>query len=234
MATAFSLTGSIRFVPKLIDTLSGTEVTDTATASIALGLTDGTASGSANGYWRDAVTVAPGASTSYDLRALPTSAFGGTGTISLEKVKAALIVNASDSEGVTINASGSNLWSGYLSGSASIGSQSVWLATNPGAGWVTTSTSRTLTVGNSAQPVSVTGTLYAQNQAIYYMSSTASIRAGMAVTGAGIPAGTTVLSVYSSSIVIISAAATAAGADVALTFTNPPATLQLYFVGVKS
>ena len=233
MATAFSLTGSIRFVPRLIDTLAATEVTDTATASIALGLADGTAAGAANGYWRDVVTVAPGASTSIDLRALPLIAFGGTGTLSLATVKALLIVNSSESEGVSINASGSNLWAGYITGSAAIGAQAVWLASNPGAGWPTTTTSRTVTIANAAQSVSLTGNLASASATVAALSSTAALRVGLAVSGTGIPAGTTVAAINSATSITLSAAATANATGGALTFTNPPAVLQLYIVGVK-
>jgi hypothetical protein len=179
------------------------------------------------------VTVAPGASTSIDLRALPLIAFGGTGTLSLATVKALLIVNGSESEGVSINANGSNLWAGYITGSAAIGAQAVWLASNPGAGWPTTTTSRTVTIANAAQSVSLTGNLASASATVAALSSTAALRVGLAVTGTGIPAGTTVAAINSATSITLSAAATANATGGALTFTNPPAVLQLYIVGVK-
>lgn len=234
MATAFSLTGSVRFVPRLIDTLAATQVTDTATASIALGLADGTTAGAANAYWRDVVTVAAGESSAVDLRALPLIAFGGTGTLSLAKIKAVLIVNQSQSEGVSINASGSNLWTGYISGSAAIGAEAVWLATNPAAGWPTASGSKSLTLANAAQSFTLAGNTTNASAAISGLSSTASIRVGLAVSGSGIPAGATVSAVNSATAITLSAAATATATAASLSFSNPPAVLQIYIVGVKA
>jgi hypothetical protein len=56
---------------------------------------------------------------------------------------------------------------------------------------------------------------------------------GLAVTGTGIPAGATVAAINSATSITLSAAATANATGGALTFTNPPAVLQLYIVGVK-
>lgn len=234
MATEFSLTGSIRFVPRLLDTLAATAVTDTATASIALGLTNGTGDDAANAYWRDVLTIAAGASSTIDLQALPLIAFGGTGTLNVATAKAVLIVNRSASRGVTVNASGSNLWTGFLGGSAAIGSQAVILAVDPQAGWAVASGSRNLVIANAAQAATLTGTTASGSATITALSSTAGLRVGQAVSGAGIPAGATVAAISSGTSVTLSAAATATATGVSLTFQNPAASIEIYIVGVKA
>lgn len=234
MATEFSLTGSIRFVPKLLDTLAATAVTDTATASIALGLTDGTGDDAANGYWRDVVTIAAGASATLDLKALPLIAFGGTGSLNLATAKALLIVNQSRSRGVTINASGSNLWTGFLAGSAAIGPLSMLLASAPKDGWPVGTSSRNLVVANAAQPATLAGNTTSGSALIAGLSSTAGLRVGQAVSGAGIPAGATVSVISSATSVTMTAATAATATGLPVTFSNPAASIEIYIVGVKA
>jgi hypothetical protein len=56
---------------------------------------------------------------------------------------------------------------------------------------------------------------------------------GMAVSGAGIPAGTTVASITSGTAITLSAPATATGASVSLT-VQWVAVVEIYVVGVKA
>lgn len=233
MATEFSLSGSIRFVPKLLDTLAATAVTDTATASIALGLSDGTGDNAANAYWRDVVTIAAGASATLDLQALPLVAFGGTGSLNLATAKAILIVNQSRSRGVTVNGSGSNLWTAFTAGATAIGSQAVLLAVAPMDGWAVGSAAKNLVIANAAQAASATGSITSGSAALTALASTASLRVGQSVSGTGIPTGATITAIGSASSVTISAAATATATGVTLTFQNPAAAIEIYIVGVK-
>jgi len=124
MATEFSLTGSLRLTPKVVDTLNLTDVTDTATVSYSVTLADGTGADQANRYWKDVRTVA--ASTT--VTALALNVFTGTGTLNLAKQKVVAIRNLSTTTAVTV-AMGTSL-------TAVLAAGGVVYATNPSAaGW---------------------------------------------------------------------------------------------------
>jgi hypothetical protein len=236
MTATFSLSSSLRFLPKWVDSLAATSVTDTVTASLSLALTDGTAAEQANGYWRDVVSVAAGATVSVDLRALPMKAFAGTGTLTISSVKALLIVNRSALGSLTVGGTISNRWAGFAAGGLSMPAGAVVYATNSASGWAVSSSSKNVAIENGDAAVTLTGTTATASGSattITGLSSTSALAVGMTVAGTGIPANATVTAIASATSVTISAAATAAGSRT-LTFCNPAATVELYFVGVSA
>lgn len=102
MATTFTLSGTLRVVPRLADTLNLTDVIDTATVNLAFALTDGTGANQANTYWRDVVTVAGSGSQTITLSALPLNVFGGTGTLDLAATKILIARNRSTTATVSL------------------------------------------------------------------------------------------------------------------------------------
>ena len=128
MATAFSLTGSLRLTPKIVDTLNLTDVTDTASINYAVAMSDGAAADQANRYWKDVVTIAASQTATIDLEDLELNVFTGTGTLNLASQKIALLRNLSATTAVTV-ALGTSL-------TAVLAPGGVVYATNPSAaGW---------------------------------------------------------------------------------------------------
>jgi len=85
VAASFSLTGTLRLDPRLVDDLNTTLVTDATRVNLTLSLTNGDGDGEADAYWRDVRTVAGGATDGIVLSTLPLSVFGGTGTLSIDQ-----------------------------------------------------------------------------------------------------------------------------------------------------
>lgn len=102
MATTFSMSGTLRVVPRLTDTLNVTDVIDTATVNLAFALADGTGANQANTYWKDVVTVAGSGSQTITLSALPLNVFGGTGTLNLAATKVLIARNRSTASTVAL------------------------------------------------------------------------------------------------------------------------------------
>jgi methylthioribose-1-phosphate isomerase len=128
MATAFSLTGSLRLTPKVVDTLNLTDVTDTTAINWAVSMADGSAADQANRYWKDVVTIAASQTATIDLEDLELNVFTGTGTLNLASQKIALLRNLSATTAVTV-ALGTSL-------TAVLAPGGVVYATNPSAaGW---------------------------------------------------------------------------------------------------
>ena len=128
MATAFSLTGSLRLTPKVVDTLNLTDVTDTTAINWAVSMADGSAANQANRYWKDVVTIAASQTATIDLEDLELNVFTGTGTLNLASQKIALLRNLSATTAVTV-ALGTSL-------TAVLAPGGVVYATNPSAaGW---------------------------------------------------------------------------------------------------
>ena len=146
MAATFSLSGTLKVVPKWVDARGATDVTDTAIATHTAALTDGTGAGSANCYWKDQITIAAGATATIDLRALPAKAFGGTGSLVLSAVKMLLVVSDS---AVSVGGSASNRWSSFSAGEISVGPGDVLYSTNASSGWAVSSSSRTIAISNA-------------------------------------------------------------------------------------
>lgn len=137
MAASFSLTGSLRVVPRLVDSLNTTDVTDTATASYTFAIEDGTGAGQANGFFKDVITVAAGQTQTLALSALTLKAFGGTGTLNLASQKLLLVRNRSTATAVSV-ALGTAV-------TASVGPEGTLYVTQPGTGWAAS----TLTLANA-------------------------------------------------------------------------------------
>ena len=128
MATVFSLTGSLRLTPKIVDALNLTDVTDTASINYAVAMADGAAADQANRYWKDVVTIAASQTATIDLEDLELNVFTGTGTLNLASQKIALLRNLSATTAVTV-ALGTSL-------TAVLAPGGVVYATNPSAaGW---------------------------------------------------------------------------------------------------
>ena len=141
MATAFSLTGSLRLTPKIVDTLNLTDVTDTTAINWAVSMADGSAADQANRYWKDVVTTAASQTTTIDLSDLELKVFTGTGSLDLASQKTVAIRNLSTTTAVTV-AMGTSL-------TAVLAPGGVVYATNPSAaGWA--ESSLTITNGGAA------------------------------------------------------------------------------------
>jgi hypothetical protein len=95
VAASFSLTGTLRLDPRLVDDLNTTLVTDATRVNLTLSLTNGDGAGEADCYWRDVRTVAGSGQDAIDLSALPLSVFGGSGTLDMAQVRAIYVRNLS-------------------------------------------------------------------------------------------------------------------------------------------
>lgn len=149
MAASFTLAGTLRVVPSWTDDLNTTTVVDSATALLTFTLTDGTGNGNANGFYKDVITISAGATANVDLRNLPLNVFGGTGSLSLAKVKAILLRNRSTTATLSAGVSVANRWTGLSADSLAIGTEGVVYATNLNAGWTTTTTNKVLAITNN-------------------------------------------------------------------------------------
>lgn len=148
MAASFSLTGTLRVVPRWVDELNTVDVIDTTTVADTFALANGTAAGEANGYFRDVITIAAGGTASVDLRNLTLRAFGGTGTLSLASVKAIVVRNRSTTATLSVGVSTSNRWSGLAAGAVALAPSGCLYSTAP-AGWPTTATNKVLAITNT-------------------------------------------------------------------------------------
>ena len=149
MAASFSLAGTLRVVPTWVDELSTTALTDSVTALIPFTLTDGTGASQANGYYKDVITIAAGATANVDLRALPLVFMGGTGTLSLASVKVLLVVNRSATASLSVGVTVTNRWTPLSASSVAIGPEGVLYTTHLGAGLATTTTNKVFAVTNN-------------------------------------------------------------------------------------
>ena len=192
-------------------------------------LVNGTASGQANGLWFGSLSLAAAAATTLDLRALSVAILGGTVTTGFSAVKQIMISNASTGATLTVDAGSTNGWAqvtAYL-----LGASGVSVSYAPVAGLPTTATSKTLRITNNTTAVVTAGNTTNDSTAVTGISSTASLSVGMAVSGTGIPAGTTVAGITSSTAVTLSASATATGSAVSLTY-QWVASVDVWIVGV--
>ena len=149
MAASFSLAGTLRVVPSWTDDLNTTTVVDSATALLTFTLTDGTGDAQANGYYKDVVTIAAGGTANVDLRALPLNVMGGTGTLTLAKVKAILLRNRSTTATLSAGVSVANRWTALSADLLAVGTEGVFYATNVNAGWATTASNKVLAITNN-------------------------------------------------------------------------------------
>jgi hypothetical protein len=149
VAASFTLTGTLRLVPRWADDLNTTTVTDTATTNLAFALADGDGDDEADGYYKDVITVAASATASVDLRSLPLNIMGGSGTLSLAKIKALLIVNRSTTASLTVNGSTSNRWTALSAGALTVGPEGVLYVTHLNAGYATTASDKVIAITNN-------------------------------------------------------------------------------------
>lgn len=160
MASTFSLSGLLRLVPRWVDDLTATAVTDTATVAQTVALSNGTAAGQANAYWRDLLSIPASSAATVDLFALPMSAFGGTGTIALAPVKMLLVVNRSAAAAVKVNAATSNRWTGFADGAHLLPAGATLFALDAGAGYAVSGTSRMIRIENQSATAAASVDLY--------------------------------------------------------------------------
>jgi hypothetical protein len=194
-------------------------------------LSNGTAAGQANGLWFGSLTLAAGAATTLDLRALESTILGQVFYTAFSAVKQITIRNASPGATLTVDQGSSDGWAQVTA--YRVGASGVSVNYAPGAGLPTTSTSKTIRFTNNTTAVVTAGTTTSGSATVTGISSTSSLAVGMAVSGTGIPAGTTVAEVTSSTAVRLSAAATATGSAVSLTY-QWVAVVEVWVVGVMS
>lgn len=149
MAASFSLTGSLRIVPRWVDDLNTTTVTDTATVNLTFALADGTGDDQANGYYKDVITIAASVTATVDLRSLPLNVMGGTGTVSLAKVKALLVKNRSTTASLAVGGTTSNRWTALAAGATTIGPDGVLYVSHPKGGYATSASDKVIAITNN-------------------------------------------------------------------------------------
>lgn len=148
MPTTFTLSGTLKVTPRWVDSRSATDITDTTIATSTIALDDGTASGQANAYWKDQLSLNAGASVTIDLRSLSHKAFGGTGTLAFAAVKMLMISN-NGTGSVVVGGTPANRWDSWATGNVTVGAGCVLFATNTASGWATSTTGKTLQITNS-------------------------------------------------------------------------------------
>lgn len=136
-------------MPVWVDALNTTTITDSATASLTYALANGTGNDQANGYHKDVLTIAAGGTATVDLRALPLNLFGGTGTVSLAKVKVLLIKNRSATASLSAFGSTANRWTALSAGAVSIGPDGTLYVTHPKGGYATSATDKVVAITNN-------------------------------------------------------------------------------------
>lgn len=149
MPRTFTLAGTLKVQPKWVEAFGVTDVTDAATATHTAALIDGTGQGAANGYWKDQLSIPAGGAVALNLSALSHKAFGGSGTLAFAAVKMLMVVNNSQSDAVSIGASGSNRWASFSAGAVAVGPGGVLYAVAPVSGWGVTPTGYILTISNA-------------------------------------------------------------------------------------
>lgn len=226
--STFTMSGSIQIVPRVVDGRAALA----ANASRQLSLAHGTGAGQANGYHTVTLSIAAGQSATLDLRALAVSAFGASGTLALAAVKQLLIMNLAEKTAVTLAPATTDGWAN-IGGTIPLGAASTLSITSPVGGIATSPTSKAVTLTNTDAVHSLAGNTTSGQVAVTGLSSTSSLEVGMLVAGTGIPAGATVAGITSGTAVALSAAATATGSAVALTFRRPPASVDVHVAGVK-
>lgn len=160
MASTFSLSGLLRLVPRWVDDLTATAVTDTATVVQTIAITNGAGAGQADSYWRDLIAIPANSSATVDLFSLPMSAFGGTGSIALYKVKMLLVVNRSPVAPVSFGAATSNRWSGYSAGAITLPAGATLFALDAASGYPVSGSSRNVVIENQSATVAASVDVY--------------------------------------------------------------------------
>lgn len=149
MTAAFTMTGTLRLVPSWVDDLTAAAVTDSASVLLQFPLTNGTGSGQANGYYKDVITVPATGTASVNLRSMPLSVLGGSGTLSLACVKVLLVRNRSTTRTLLMAGNVSDRWSALFADAVTLPPSTSMLASELVAGWAVTTSSRVLQFANA-------------------------------------------------------------------------------------
>lgn len=160
MPSTFSMSGLLRLVPRWVDDLTATAVTDTATVVQTIAIANGGGAGQANAYWRDLIAIPANASATIDLYALPMVAFGGTGSIALATVKMLLVINRSATAPISFGAAGANRWGGYSAGAIAMPAGATLFALDAVAGYPVSGSSRSVVIANQSATAAATVDIY--------------------------------------------------------------------------
>lgn len=227
MPSTLTHTGSVQFRTLLADG----EVKIARDLTLKTDLADGSGTGQANLYWSGSLSLNAAASTTLDVSVLESVIFGSLVYASPASIKSLTIRNTSPGATVRVEPGVTNGWS-QIPGH-NVGKLGVAIHYAPVDGLPVTASSRTVKFTNNATAISATGATTNGSAAVTGLASTASMVVGMAVSGTGIPAGTTVASITSGTAITLSAPATATGASVSLT-VQWVAVVEIYVVGVRA
>lgn len=156
MAASFKLTGLLRLLPSWTEN----SVTDSTRVELRTTLTNGTAAGQANAYWRDSLAIASSATASIDLRNLSMAFFDATGSVGLASVKQLLVANKSTTATLSVGVSTTNRWTALAAGAITVGPGGSVYVSYTGSGYATTSTDKVLAITNNGA-ASATVEIYA-------------------------------------------------------------------------
>jgi hypothetical protein len=227
MPSTLTHTGSVQFRTLLADG----EVKVARDLTLKTDLADGSGTGQANLYWSGTLSLNAAASNTLDVSLLESVIFGSLVYASPASIKSLTIRNTSPGATVRVEPGATDGWS-QIPGH-NVGKLGVAIHYAPVDGLPVTASSRTVKFTNNATAISATGATTNGSTAVTGLASTASMVVGMAVSGTGIPAGTTVAGITSGTAITLSAPATATGASVALT-VQWVANVEIYVVGVKA
>jgi hypothetical protein len=227
MPSTLTHTGSVQFRTLLADG----EVKVARDLTLKTDLADGSGTGQANLYWSGTLSLNAAASNTLDVSLLESVIFGSLVYASPASIKSLTIRNTSPGATVRVEPGATDGWS-QIPGH-NVGKLGVAIHYAPVDGLPVTASSRTVKFTNNATAISATGATTHGSTAVTGLASTASMVVGMAVSGTGIPAGTTVAGITSGTAITLSAPATATGASVALT-VQWVANVEIYVVGVKA
>lgn len=160
MPSTFSLSGLLRLVPRWVDGLTATAVTDTATVVQTIAIANGAGAGQANAYWRDVLAIPAGGFAAVDLLSLPMIAFGGTGAIGLSAVKMLMVVNRSPAAPISFGAAAANRWSGYSAGAIAMPAGATLFAMDAAFGYPVSASSRNIVLQNQSATASAVVEFY--------------------------------------------------------------------------
>ena len=228
----FSQAGILQFTPRWVD---GNFSWTRATAH-QLNFANGTGTDQADAFAESTLSVAAGATSTLSVYQAPFTPFDNSanGLIAFQKVKFLSLVNESLTSDLTIAPAdaGDDPWT-QLGGAVPLQRGGVFVLSAPAAGLPVTASSSAIKITNNDTVYSLAGNTTSGSANVTGISSTTNIKVGMLVTGTGIPANTTVLSITSATAVVLTANATATGTAVALTWRYPPAVVRYHIVGIQ-
>jgi hypothetical protein len=225
---SFRMTGFVQFA----GTLASGNAALSDSVSLPTNLADGTASGQANGYWSDIVTLPASDDHTIDLLSLAVSAFGLSGTTGFASVKHLLLQNTSDQVALTVQPGDVDGWDQI--GVTAVGKSGIMVLHSPVAGLAVGGSAKTVKITNEGTVTTLTGdtTTGSGANTITGLSSTSGLTVGMTITGTGIPAGAKIASITNGTSLVMTADATAIGTGVSLDFAWPDAEVRIYIAGI--